>query len=227
MLTEKQLKASGEPQISISDPESRQIMIRNNITEVAYSIQTTVDSKNSLPIDYKVTNQNDSKAMGNMVRRAKSILGNNEFTALYDKGYHTGSELKIAQDLGIEAIVAIPGIPSTSQAPDRDYNFERFNYDQQSDTYLCPQGAVLRSSRRLGELFQEAHIQSITKMIVKFIRRRNIFTRDVRLLLNTRMVLLNANGALVIYLQRRGWPGQVRMWALCLLHITSEELGIF
>ena len=27
---EKKLKESGEPQISISDPESRQIMIRNN-----------------------------------------------------------------------------------------------------------------------------------------------------------------------------------------------------
>jgi hypothetical protein len=123
-------------------------MIRNNITEVAYSVQTTVDEKNNIPIDYKVTNQNDSKAMGNMVRRAKSILGNNEFTALYDKGYHTGSELKIAQDLGIEAIVAIPGIPSTSQAPDPDYNFEHFEYDQQSDIYICPQGEVLRSNGR-------------------------------------------------------------------------------
>jgi hypothetical protein len=28
-----------------------------------------------------------------------SILRNYEFTALYDKGYHTGSELKTAQDL--------------------------------------------------------------------------------------------------------------------------------
>ncbi|MDP3003631.1 MAG: IS1182 family transposase, partial [Bacteroidales bacterium] len=37
---EKQLKESGEAQISTSDPESRQIMIRNNITEVAYNVQT-------------------------------------------------------------------------------------------------------------------------------------------------------------------------------------------
>jgi transposase len=74
---EKQLKESGENQISISDPESRQIMIRNNITEVAYNVQTTVDSKNCIPIDYKVTNENDSKAMGNMVQRAKSILRTN------------------------------------------------------------------------------------------------------------------------------------------------------
>jgi len=48
----------------MEDLESRQIMIRNNITEVAYNVQTTVDSKNNIPIDYKVTNQNDSKAMG-------------------------------------------------------------------------------------------------------------------------------------------------------------------
>ncbi len=143
---EKQLKESGEAQISISDPESRQIMLRNNITEVAYNIQSTVDAKNNIPIDYKVTNQNDSKAMGDMVRRAKSILRTNEFTVLYDKGFHTGSELKTAQDLGIETIVAIPGVPSTSQAPDHAYNYEFFRYDSITDTYACPEGKLLRTN---------------------------------------------------------------------------------
>jgi hypothetical protein len=143
---EKQLKESGEPQISISDPESRQIMVRNNITEVSYNVQATVDAKNNIPIDYKVTNENDSKAMGNMVQRAKSILRTSEFTVLYDKGYHTGSELKTAQDLGVETIVAIPGVPSTSQAPNHDYNYEHFIYDELSDTYTCPQGEILRTN---------------------------------------------------------------------------------
>jgi len=143
---EKQLKESGEPQISISDPESRQIMIRNNITEVAYNVQTTVDSKNNIPIDYKVTNQNDSKAMGNMIQRAKSILRTNEFTALYDKGFHTGSELKTAQNLGIETIVAIPAVPSTSQAPNHEYNYENFTYNKEADTYTCPQGQILKTN---------------------------------------------------------------------------------
>jgi transposase len=143
---EKQLKESGEPQISISDPESRQIMLRNNITEVAYNVQSTVDSKNCIPIDYKVTNQNDSKAMGDMVQRAISILGTNEFTVLYDKGFHTGSELKTAQELGIETIVAIPGVPSTSQAPNHEYNYEYFRYDKLTDTYTCPQNQILRTN---------------------------------------------------------------------------------
>jgi hypothetical protein len=40
--------------------------------------------------------------------------------------------------------VAIPAIPLSSQAPNPDYNFERFIYDQLNDTYTCPQGEVLR-----------------------------------------------------------------------------------
>jgi len=69
--------------------------IRNNITEVAYNLQTTVDAENNIPIDYKLTMNNDSNAMGNMLQRTKSILKSNQFTALYDRGYHTGSEFQI------------------------------------------------------------------------------------------------------------------------------------
>ena len=138
---EKQLKESGESQISTSDPESRQMITRNNITEVAYNAQTTVDEKHNLPIDYKVTNTNDSKAMGNMLRRAKSILRTNEFAALYDKGYHTGTEFKIADDLNIDVMVAIPTV--ASQAPNPEYNVDKFIYNQKGDLYVCPQGNQL------------------------------------------------------------------------------------
>ena len=141
-----QLDETGEVQISTSDPESRQMIIRNNITEVAYNVQTTVDAENNIPIDYKLTNTNDSKAMGGMLLRAKSILHTNEFTALYDKGYHTGSELDRAERLGIQTIVAIPGIPRSSQAPDPDYNVAHFEYSFDSNSYICPQGHSLKTN---------------------------------------------------------------------------------
>src|SRR5690554_7452146 len=58
---EKQLKESGEPQISTSDPDSKHMIVRNNITEVAYCIQSTVDAKNNIPIeDRKSTRLNSS-----------------------------------------------------------------------------------------------------------------------------------------------------------------------
>jgi hypothetical protein len=103
-----------------------------------------VDARHNLPIDYKVTNSNDVKAMGNMLQRAKSILGTNEFTALYDKGYHTGSEFKIAHDLKITTLVAIPG--QTFQAPDPAYNVENFTYSPEGDYYLCPQNKQLTTT---------------------------------------------------------------------------------
>lgn len=144
---QQQLKETGEPQISASDPESRQMVIRGNTTEVAYNVQSTVDAKHCIPIDYEVTNQNDKKAMGAMVRRAKSILGTTDFTALFDKGYYTGSELGIVQGLGIKALVAIPDQAST--APDSNYNVQNFTYDQQNDTYTCPEGYQLTTNGKL------------------------------------------------------------------------------
>ncbi len=87
---QKELEETGERQISTSDPESRQLITRNNITEVGYSVQTVVDAKHNLPIDYLVTNQNDSKAMGEMLERTNDILPLKNATVLYDKGYHTG-----------------------------------------------------------------------------------------------------------------------------------------
>jgi radical SAM protein with 4Fe4S-binding SPASM domain len=143
---EQQLKESGQTQISTSDPDSRHQITRNNITEVSYSAQTTVDEKNNIPIDYKITNANDKKAMGNMLQRAKSILRHNNFTALYDKGYHTGSELAIADKLNIPAIVAIPPFSGASHAPDLNYDVEHFEYDPNTDAYTCPQRHTLSTT---------------------------------------------------------------------------------
>jgi transposase len=141
---QRTLDETGEVQISTSDPESRQLMTRNNISEVAYNVQTVVDAKHNIPIDYKVTNENDSRALSGMLRRTKTILGTNEFTALYDKGYHTGCEIKMAVTAGIDIMVAIPGIASV--APDANYNMSHFIYDETNDTYTCPQHQTLTTN---------------------------------------------------------------------------------
>jgi transposase len=140
----KELADTGEKQISTSDPDSRQLITRNNITEVAYNVQTTVDAENYLTIDYKVTNENDSKAMGCMLRRAKTVLQSNQFTALYDKGYHSGSEIKKGITMGIELMVAIPC--AASLAPDENYNFSKFIYNETDDSYTCPQQQKLTTN---------------------------------------------------------------------------------
>ncbi len=158
---QKQLDDTGEIQISTADPDSRQLITRNNITEVGYNIQATSDAEHNLPIDYNVTNQNDSKAMGEMVTRAAEIVENTSFTALYDKGYHTGSEIKIAQELGVETIVDIPALPSSSSAPDPNYNLSEFKYNKEQDYYACPKGQNLTTN---GNLYSKHYRNSVIKV---------------------------------------------------------------
>jgi len=143
---QKHLKETGEVQISTSDPDSRQMITRNNITEVAYNVQTTTDAEHCIPIDFQVTNTNDSKAMGEMLAHACIELGHTDFTALYDKGYHTGSEFKAAADLGVNVMVAIPAV--ASHAPDTAFDIANFTYDQVADTYNCPAGQTLSTNGR-------------------------------------------------------------------------------
>lgn len=146
-------------QISTSDPDSRQMITRNNITEVAYNVQATVDAKCNLPIDFKVTNQNDSKAMGSMVRRAKTVLKNNDFTALYDKGYHTGTEFAYANKHQIQVIVAAPDV--SSHAPDVAFDVERFQYKKEQDEYICPQGKTLTTN---GRWYNKKHGKTLNRI---------------------------------------------------------------
>lgn len=153
------LSHGDEVQISTSDPDSRQLITRNNITEVAYNVQSTVDAKHNIPIDFKVTNKNDSKAMGAMVRRAKTILGNTDFTALYDKGYHTGSEFDYANKHNVEVIVAFPDV--ASHAPDMAFDVEHFSYNKSLDEYSCPAGQKLTTN---GRWYNKASGKTINKV---------------------------------------------------------------
>ena len=143
---EQQLVESGQEQISTTDPESRKLSIRQKILEVCYNIQTSVDDKHSLPIDFKTTNNNDTHALANMTARAKSILRHNEFTELADKGYHTGEEIRRCHELGVETLVAVPKTPVSSQAPDPNFNQDKFHYDKEHDFYICPAGQKLTSN---------------------------------------------------------------------------------
>ncbi|WP_236456873.1 MULTISPECIES: IS1182 family transposase [Flavobacterium] len=153
------INTTGVTQISTSDPDSRQIMTRNNISEVAYNVQTVVDALHNIPIDFKVTNENDSKAMGGMLRRTKTILGHNNFMAIYDKGYHTGSEFDYANRLGVDVLVAIPGV--ASHAPNIAFDVEHFKYNKEDDTYTCPANEILSTN---GNWYSKKNGKSITQM---------------------------------------------------------------
>ena len=105
--------------------------------------------------DYKVINENDSKAMV-CYTGENPILQTNQFTALYYKGFHTGSEIKKVVEMDINTMVIIPG--SAYFAPDEDYNFDKFIYDNNSDTYTCSQQLILTT---IVSLYQKSKLRYI------------------------------------------------------------------
>jgi len=172
---EQQLTETGQEQISTTDPDSRKLAVRQNILEVSYNIQASVDDKYKLPIDFKTTNNNDTHALANMAARAKSIIGHSEFTALLDKGYHTGSEISRCHEMGIETLVAVPSL--STQAPDPAYNLEQFIYQPDTNTYQCPQGNDLYTNGSWYDKGGDHKVRQYKTKACKHCPARNLCTK--------------------------------------------------
>ena len=119
-------------------------MVRGVITEVCYNIQSTVDAKNKLPIDYQVTNENDKKALVQMSNNAIDVIGNNTFDFVLDKGYYTAQQIHESQKKGITTHVCVQN--PASNALDKAYNVSQFKYNKELDHYTCPAGEVLKTN---------------------------------------------------------------------------------
>jgi hypothetical protein len=129
--------------VSTTDPESRQLIIRGQITEVAYNLQTTVDSKHNLIADVKAVNTNDKKMASVMGRRAKKIIGHTNFDHLMDKGYHDGETIDECARHGLTTLIAVPAASRSGDIPTPQYYSDKFIYDKTTDSYQCPMGKTL------------------------------------------------------------------------------------
>lgn len=155
---ERQLRETGQDQVSTTDPDARQLLVRGDIAEVAYNAQTTVDSKHNLVIDTKVINTNDRKILSTMGLQAKEILNKDSFELLADKGYHNGEELQKCNLMNIKTYVAPQENCSGNKIPTQEYLGDKFEYNSQDDCYRCPEGESLRSNGRWYKKFYRTHI---------------------------------------------------------------------
>src|SRR4030042_7194597 len=78
------LKASGEDQISITEPDSRAVVLLRNIVNVGYNIQASSDAKHKLLVAYDAGSVNDTHALAPMAMKTKEILGVESLKVLAD-----------------------------------------------------------------------------------------------------------------------------------------------
>ena len=148
-VLEEKLKASGEPQISTTDEDSRALLVQGQVVEVSYNIQAAVDSKYNLVVATHTINRNDRNALSAIAIETKENLELETFTALVDKGYHNGREIEKCREENIRTIVAYPTLVSSKEGgTTKDYLVANFVYDEASDSYQCPQGETLNTTGR-------------------------------------------------------------------------------
>ena len=137
----KELKASGEKQISFTDADSRAMALTPR-GEVSYNVQTVVDSRQHLIVDEEVTNAPlDNHQLLSMGTSAKEILGQEELRVVADMGYYDQEELKACEEAGIRAYVSQP---NTSKNTARGlFGKDKFMYEADGDCYRCPAGERL------------------------------------------------------------------------------------
>ena len=79
---------SDDGQVSLTDPDARSVIKHRNITEVGYSIQTTVDAKHKMVVDVFPGGVNDLNDLGTAVKRTQTILNKKDMDVLADAGYY-------------------------------------------------------------------------------------------------------------------------------------------
>jgi transposase len=142
------LETSEETQVSLTDPDSR-MMLNNQKFDVCYNVQTSIDDKNKLIVDYEVTNDvNDKKQLNEMAGRAKEVLEVESLNVIADKGYYNPEEIKKCVENN-----TIPCIPEPKPKQHKEGSVPKpgfyegdFKYDASRDVYTCPGGRELTFS---------------------------------------------------------------------------------
>jgi len=143
---QNQMKQTGQKEVSLVDPDSRLMRVDSQRLDVCYNIQTSVDSKQHLIVDYDVINNStDHHQLTTDAKAAKQTLGVDRLEVLSDKGFYVANDLKDCEEAGITVFMPIPSFNPTKNVgvPEPEFGSDRFVYDAVKDAYFCPAGKEL------------------------------------------------------------------------------------
>src|SRR6202162_2606597 len=107
---EKQMLASPDQQISLTDPDSRSMATSGRGSGVVgYNVQIAVDTEHHLIVTHEVTNTGSDRAqLANVASQAKDVLGADHLEAVADRGYFSGEEILACDQAGITVTLPQP-----------------------------------------------------------------------------------------------------------------------
>lgn len=134
----KDLKEQEKKQVCLTDPDAKS-MKNNGKFEVCFNMQTVVDSKHKLFVDFEVVNDvNDQSQLSNMVDKAKQVFKEEEISVVADTGYFNMNEILAAADDRTE--ILIKKQKGKQEKIQNGFDKTNFQYDEANDVYICPMG---------------------------------------------------------------------------------------
>lgn len=141
---EKQMFASPDQQISLTDPDSRSMATSGRGSGVVgYNVQVAVDTEHHLIVTHEVTNSgSDRSQLANMAKKAKAVLQTDKLEAIADRGYFNSPEILACHEAGIT--VTLPKPLTSGAKSDGRFGKQDFAYLPSEDVYRCPAGEHLK-----------------------------------------------------------------------------------
>src|SRR5262245_9049132 len=141
---EKQMLATPDQQISLTDPDSRSMATSGRGSGVVgYNVQVAVDTEHHLIVTHKVTNSGSDRAqLSKIASEAKDVLGVDKLEAIADRGYFNGEQILACERAGITVTLPKP-MTSGIEAKGR-FGKQDFVYLSDEDVYRCPAGEKLK-----------------------------------------------------------------------------------
>jgi transposase len=142
-VIEKQMRASPDQQISLTDPDSRSMATSGRGSGVVgYNVQVAVDTENHLIVTHEVTNVgSDRSQLATVAKDAKATLQTEKLEAVADRGYFNGEEILACEQADITVTLPKP-MTSNAKAEGR-FGKQDFRYVAEEDIYICPAGESL------------------------------------------------------------------------------------
>ena len=140
---ERQMLASPDQQISLTDPDSRSMATSGRGSGVVgYNVQVAVETKNHLIVTHEVTNSGSDRAqLANVAKQAKAVLQTDKLDAVADRGYFSSPEILECHEAGIT--VTLPKPMTSGAKADGRFGRQDFVYLPDEDAYRCPAGERL------------------------------------------------------------------------------------
>ena len=140
---EKQMLASPDQQVSLTDPDSRSMATSGRGSGVVgYNVQVAVDTEHHLIVTHEVTNSGSDRAqLANVAKQAKAVLQTETLEAVADRGYFNSPEILACHEAGIT--VTLPKPMTSGAKSDGRFGKQDFVYLPDEDVYRCPAGERL------------------------------------------------------------------------------------